>query len=582
MSRLLLFSLARKKLFFHKFKTFIIALPVAILIAIIVALAGWVGGLQYTIQKEVLEPIEQQQVLIGVNESSGGSARNDLELKGAWGWDSTDEKLIAKALKIPGITSITPHLSLSYSSNATIDGIDKVFEQYDLWTLDESLAELYGVKDFDYTAGQLIPIIIGENFLRELKLSGKKVSVQEHIFNEPDGMTETIDNSDLLNSSLIGKSGTLSLPLLPPEPQIVNDQIVRNRIVQREEKRLITAEQLAAYRRAIDEVISPYWNINSLKEPALFRFQVVGIDKSGGLSAFIPEDALVSIMQELQNRQQKARTATEIPAELMQEQIYASLIHDNQIRFSSGLMHDIIITANKLEKPTFTIPGLLGKATKDAEGNVTFTEVVDYKITKDSFVNPFLVARISNYSQRERITTELQNIGLFPGSISQFSEYDRLFGILMGALGIGLGVISILVAIVLFILCWGYIADSNQEIGALRAYGLRLGGARRLIAWQLGMILSAGLTIGVLIGIGLMYTLSGAVANFVNTTLLESVGYTELLDGVKFAANDLTHINWQLAGIGTVAALLLPIILSLIASYKRLQLNPVEALKKDA
>src|SRR5690606_7818339 len=101
---------------------------------------------------------------------------------------------------------------------------------------------------------------------------------------------------------------------------------------------------------------------------------------------------------------------------------------------------------------------------KDADGNVTFTEATEYQITKDSFVNPFLVARISDYSQLKRIATDLHNIGLYPGGISQFSEYEALFGLLMRALGIALAIISAIMAIILFILCWGYIADSNREI----------------------------------------------------------------------------------------------------------------------
>src|SRR5690606_3449715 len=125
---------------------------------------------------------------------------------------------------------------------------------------------------------------------------------------------------------------------------------------------------------------------------------------------------------------------------------------------------------------------------------------------------PFLVVKISDYGQHERIATELRNIGLFPGGISQFSEYDYLFGMLMRALGIGLAILSVIITIVLFILCWGYIADSNREIGALRAYGLRLSGARRLVAWQLGIMLAIGLVMGVAIGFGLMYLFSGTVA----------------------------------------------------------------------
>lgn len=577
----LLLALARQKILFHKFKTLIIALPVAILTAIIIALSGWVGGMQYTIEKEVLEPIEQQKYLISVNES-GAAGEQPSELKGVDAWSSIDEDLIAKALDIPGIVSITPNLSFQHFSSAVIDGLDKTLMPPMLATLDGSLAELYGVETFEYQQGQPIPIIVGEQFLRERRLGDKQQVFQSGFTTTESGFIETTDNSHLLSGDLVGKTGTLSFPLLPPTPQAVDVRVVRNRIVQSSEKSIITAEQLATYDQALGEVTAPYWNMESLNEPVQFRFEIVGIDKSGTYSSFIPEHALVHIMQSLHSRQQQARTNVEIPSELLQEQIYGSIIHENQIRFSNGFMSDFIITADKLEKPTFTIPGFFIEATKDADGNVTFTEVTEYQITKDSFVNPFLVARISDYSQLKRITTDLHNIGLYSSGISQFSEYEALFGLLMRALGIALAIISAIMAIILFILCWGYIADSNQEIGALRAYGLQLGDARWLVAWQLFLILTIGIVTGSLLGIGLMYGLSGTIAEVVNTKLLTSIGHSELLDGVTFAANDLTHINWQLAGLGVVAALTLPIISSVIASYKRLQLNPVEALKKDS
>src|SRR5690606_24874191 len=122
---------------------------------------------------------------------------------------------------------------------ARIDGIDKTLKPPMLTTLDESLAELYGVENFAYTSGQPIPIIIGEQFMRERRLGDKQQVVQTHLIQEA-GFIETIENSHLHSSELIGKAGTISFPLLPPEPQAIDVQTVRNRIVQKSEKSVIT------------------------------------------------------------------------------------------------------------------------------------------------------------------------------------------------------------------------------------------------------------------------------------------------------------------------------------------------------
>ena len=300
MSFKLVLLLAWRKITFQKTRSIVMALPIVVMVAIIVALSGWVGGFKNFIDREVLEPVARQSVLLTVEYPQHQVSADPYSLSPVF--TSMPQDKVTALESLPGVSSAAPSSWQTYPADITFDDIPLQNAIVRTRTLDSSLSSLFGATDFVFHPGQPIPIIISGQALQEfvIDFGDKDTITRSTICNMPDhsdcqGPIKQVDHRELLNQQLIGQMGTMSYQLMPKPPQVISSYQGSQQTF-----RKASQKQLNAYQHQLERIFSPYWDLDQLEQPEQFRFRVVGIDKSRDLpSNYIPTEAAVYIYNRL-------------------------------------------------------------------------------------------------------------------------------------------------------------------------------------------------------------------------------------------------------------------------------------------
>jgi hypothetical protein len=578
MSFKLVLPLAWRKVTFQKVRSIVMALPIVVMVAIIVALSGWVGGFKNFIDKEVLEPVEQQSVLLSVENPQHSLSNDPYSLSPAF--TSIPQPTVAKLKAIPGVKSVTPSSWMTYKATIDFDDIELSHTHFDATTLDSSLGQLYGAKDFTFHPGQPIPVIISARSLQEyvIDFDGQSSVMASTICYGDDrsaceGPVKQVDHRELLNQQLIGKTGTLSYNLLPEIPIAVYSSKGSQQTFTK-----TSAEQVASFKQKLAYLFSPYWDLERLQQPERFKFRVVGIEKSADLAAsYMPPEAVAYINNRLHQRQAMARTSLTIPGDLLVKDIHASYLDQNDdVQMRSGISF-VSMPAESLDRPYWSIPGLVTR-TIDNGGKLSLEEVPNYTFTTDSLVDNHYIVRLTDASQRRSVQEAAADLKLI-GAPSAIDESAAMMSTVLKMLAIAVGVVSLIAAIVVFILSWGFVADANYEIGLLRAMGATGWGVRGVMMMLILLIVLIGAVVGLGVGVGLMVAGAPYVANYANTS--NFFAQVTLLYKLKIQPDQLYAPDFGLLSLSLLGVLILPILLTGAATFKRLKINPLEALKKD-
>lgn len=583
MSLKYIFSLALKKIRFRKVRSLLLILPIMLLTVVVMTLFNWGSNFERKIQKEFIEPLDQQKLLMEVMPTSSGQERPDI-FKGVYNFDKASQEQVESLADIDGISTVyNSHLML-YSSKVSLDG-EGEYRGRDLNTLSPDMAQLFGVDDFEYQIGEPIPVIIGASSLSRIiyNIGDKDRAEQSHNTQELEeqGIEPVVDTTfahELLNARLIGRTGTLRFNLLPEDIEVVSERGISKTIYQK-----ASDQQIQQYRQIYTDLLSPYWDVEQLRSPQVFNFEVVGIntDASSG-KTFIPIEAMSLIFNQLHQHQLQARTDAPLPANLLQNKLNGSLIHNGELYFgygfSSSLIDSDIFTDESLQR--LSMPGLIVKAVKDVHGNTSFEEVKGYKLTDESYGNYTTMVMIDDFERRDEIIAAMRDTADLHGGFSTTDVINYLMQMINSALKIGLIIISVIIAIIVFILCWGFASDANHEVGLLRAMGLTGRSAQLVILSQLLLIFVISITLGIIIS---YFTTTFGVswlAEYLNDTYLDSGGY-DMGRSVQIEASELAALNYPSTLPYLLAALLLPMLAAIIATRKNIKTDPLEALKKD-
>lgn len=574
----LVLSLAWRKIRFHKVRSIIMALPIIFMVAIIVALIGWVGGFKNFIDKEVIEPVEQQQYLLSV-ERPGVQQTNQPSF--ALPFRSIDLQDIAKLKSVPGVGSVTPNGWNNYSALVNLESIHLTHAVLTPRVLDNSLAGFYGATDFTFQPGQPIPVIIGAQALQEMTvdLGGKDSVTASTICNSPDGNdcqgpVKQIDHRELLSQQLVGKTGTLSYIFVPQPPQVISTY--KGSTVTYTQA---SAAQQAAYEQKIQQIFGPYWDLSKLQNPEQFSFKIVGINKDSETpSSFMPANAIIYIANRLHQREAAARTTAAIPGNALTTDLHPGIINDDNDVQINPMGLTLSLAKESFDKPYWSIPGLVAKPVAGKNGKLTLEEVPAYHFTTDSLLNRDYIVQIADPSQRKVVQKAISELGL-GGAPNGVDESGYMMSTILKMLAIAIGIISAIATVVVFVLCWGFVADANYEIGLLRAMGARIGRVRQIMMTQIVYILLCGAVVGMIFGGLLMYYGAPWAASYINTS--EMFKQMPFLYRLIIKPEALLAPDFGLLALCLAAVLLLPLLATVLATLRRLHIHPLEALKKD-
>ncbi len=611
-------SLNIKKLKTKPKKAMFLIIPVVVLITLSVIVSSQVTNIENALKSGVFDTISKQYTLLTVKTEDNKSFDPASMFKGQNSFEqnkfsSTDIETIQN---IDGVKSASLVTTLPIQNISTSDLFtDKTISLRNISTLDTETAALYTTKDFTYTQGQPIPIILSANSLTytyEDWSGGTTVTIQmgdPSTRENTDTATEqqqgpmnriTIEKTEALEYSkdaLIGKTFTISFGGL--------DKISDYTTSIDRDTRTMTITKLTddEYNKKIEErktAISKYWDYDKISTPITYTFVIAGIDENeSSTNNYIPESFANVLMNAYLTNEINARIVNEIPTDVLNTDFLGLTYNGDELtsRSFGGMMSQIggrfedrmgqpnqrpqdeKVSAEDIAFSAINIPGLVIDI-KSSDNSVNGTvDDPDIYATSTKYADSINIV-LNSITKRSEVIKALNKAGYAYQDLGDLDVFENLESTLETISKIFLISFIVLVASIVILTMGKLVSESRREIGIFRAIGMRKKDILIMFISQSLLYVFIGYGIGLLLGIGLNFIASTAVSSwfssFIDKTVSQSFNVVNSVDNSIFC-----NINTIAILIYTTLLFIISLIVSIIPSMSASKISPVEAIKDE-
>lgn len=606
-----------KKLKTKTKKALFLIIPIFVLITLSVIFSSQIKNIQSAITNSVFGTISQKYTLIQVSTQSttNSTSNNPSQMFNNTNsveqnkFSSTDETVISS---LADVTSAKLQTTIPVSNIKTTDLFtDKTVTLNSLSTLDTTTASLYTTKDFTYTSGTAIPIILNSSSL-------------VYTYEDWNGQTSiTIDNStsgttvqpgespmqrlsfskseaiDYNKDDLIGKTFTLQIGNLDTIQDYTISRSSGSTVITK-----LTDEELATKIADRKTSISTYWDYDKISTPLTYTFVVVGIIDDSSVSsstAYVPTTFADTLMTDYISHEINARNGTTISTDVLNS-TFSGITYDGTELTTSGngMMGQMMrrleernssSSSSSSSAPAmpeggfkgfgttgYLIPGLVIQV--DSSNNVTGA-VSDANVYANSTkYSDIINVVIDNVANRTSVITALNDAGYAYQDSDDMNVFDKLQSTLNTVSKVFMISFIVLVGAVVAFTMSKFISESIREIGIFRAIGMRKDAVLVMFISQSLLYVLIGYLGGIVLGVALNFLAGHFVSVWFSNFLTDTVAKTF---SVVNTASASTFFNLNLGSIAIYTALLVGIssIIAILTSLSASKVSPVEAIKNE-
>lgn len=610
-----------KKLKIKRKKAMFLIVPIFVLITLSVILSSQVKNIQSAAASSVFGTIADTYTLITVNNQSnsmgGGSSSGSSSPSQMFNSSSSTTSTGYSSLDISVVKALAHVESVSLQSTLPVSNIKttdlfsgKTVSLNSLSTLDSTTAALYTTKNFTYTEGEAIPIILNSSSLT--------YSYEDW----GDSTTITMDSSSMKKDSttgaptqrlsflkseaisydkdtLIGTTFTLQIGSLDDIKDYTTSRSTGTEVITK-----LTDDELATKVADRKTAISQYWDYDKISTPITYTFVVVGVvsDSSVSSTAYIPENFADTLMKDYISHEINARNGTTISTDVLNSTFTGITYNGVELTSSSnGMMGQMMkrmesrssssssSTTEPMTPPTgmgfesfdasgYFIPGLVIKV--DDSNAVTGT-VDDANIysTSTKYADSMNVI-IDNVVNRTSVIAALNTAGYAVQDTSNSSVFDKLESTLNTVSKIFMISFIVLVGAIVALTMSKFISESIKEIGIFRAIGMRKSAVLVMFITQSLLYVLVGYAGGVVLGVALNF-LAGHFASVWFSSFLTDTVAKSFNVVTAVSANTFFGISWSSIGIYTALLIGISSIIAILTSLSASKVSPIEAIKNE-
>ncbi len=607
-------DLNTKKLKTRPKKALFLIIPVVVLITLSVIISSQVKNIQSALGSGVFSTISDQYTLLTVQtEQEEFNPASFFNNQSSFEQNMFSENDIANVESIDGVESASLQTTIPIRNVETSDLFtDKTVTLDNLATLDQNSAALYTTEDFTYTEGEAIPIVLSANsftYTYEDWSNGTTISVSppgrgEQGAEPPQpgmGMNrfsiEKQEAIEYIKDDLLGKEFTIAFGGL---------EDIQGYTVSRSSSG-ITATKLTddEYNAEIEErktKILEYWDYEKISTPVTYTFVIAGIDENENSNRnYIPEGFADVLMSTYINNEITARIVEEIPTSVLNAD-FIGITYDGE-ELSSGGFGGFIsqiggrfeermgnpggdfggpdgggdMPADEVSFSAISIPGLVIEL--DGNSVVGTLDDVDIYSTATHYSDSMNVL-LTSITERSEVVKALNKAGYSYQDLGNLDVFENLESTLEKVSNVFLISFVVLVSAIVILTMGKLVSESTGEIGIFRAIGMRKKDVMVMFIFQSLLYVVIGYLIGLVLGVGLNFILSGAISvwfnSFMSETVVQTVNVTNTVDGSIF-----TNINWISVMTYSLLLFVISLVVSIIPSRNASQISPVEAIKNE-
>ena len=616
-----------KKLKIKRNKAMFLIVPIFVLIALSVILSSQIQNIQTAITKSVFGTISQQYTLIKVtNQSNTGSGSNSSSSPSQMfnptnsisqnRFSSSDETVIST---LDHVVSAKLQTTIPVSNISTTDLFSgKTVSLNSLSTLDSSTASLYTTKDFSYTQGEAIPIILtsssltysyedwnGESSITlNTSSTGSSSSTERQPGESPMSRLSFLKSEAISydKDSLIGTTFTMQIGNLDTIQDYTISRSSGTTVVTK-----LTDDEMATKVADRKTAISEYWDYDKIATPLTYTFVVVGvIDDTSNVStsstAYVPSSFADTLMTDYISHEIDARNGTTIATDVLNSTFTGITYDGTELTTSTnGMMGQMMrrmeerssssSSSNGNSIPSapeggfegfkttgYLIPGLVIEV--DSSNDITGT-ISDANIyTNSTKYGDIMNVIIDNVANRTSVIEALNKAGYAYQDNNDVDVFDKLQSTLSTISKIFMISFIVLVGAVVAFTMSKFISESIKEIGIFRAIGMRKSSILLMFISQSLLYVLIGYFAGVILGVGLNFLAGHFVSVWFSNFLTDTVAKTFSVVSTVSAS---TFFGISFGSIAVYTALLIGIssIIAVLTSLSASKVSPVEAIKNE-
>lgn len=605
-----------KKLKTKTKKALFLIIPIFVLITLSVIFSSQIKNIQSAVASSVFGTISQKYTLIQVStqsstkstSSSPSQMFNSTNSAEQNRFSSSDETVISS---LADVTSAKLQTTIPVSNIKTTDLFtDKTVTLNSLSTLDTTTAALYTTKDFTYTSGTAIPIILNSSSLvysyedwngqTSITITNSTSSTTKGQPGESPMQRLSFAKSEAISynkDDLIGKTFTLQIGNLDTIQDYTISRSSGSTVITK-----LTDEELATKVADRKTAISEYWDYDKISTPLTYTFVVVGIidDSSVGSStAYVPTSFADTLMTDYISHEINARNGTTISTDVLNSTFSGITYDGTELTTSSnGMMGQMMrrmeernSSSSSETQPTepaggfqgfgttgYLIPGLVIQV--DSSNNVTGAVSDSSVYTNSTKYGDIINVVIDNVVNRTSVISALNEAGYAYQDSNDVDVFDKLQSTLNTVSKVFMISFIVLVGALVAFTMSKFISESIREIGIFRAIGMRKSSVLVMFISQSLLYVLIGYVGGIVLGIALNFLAGHFVSVWFSNFLTETVAKTFNVVNTVSAS---TFFNLNLGSIGIYTALLIGIssIIAILTSLSASKVSPVEAIKNE-
>ena len=575
-------------------------LPITILLVLTVVVTSQLQNIQGAIDQTIFGTIENQSTqLVLQNQPQFGTNTSQQADRSFFNSDNQYTiNDVTKIEAIDGVTSASLNTVIPISNIKSTDIFaDVTYTISSLSELDSANASLYTEKDFSYTEGQAIPIILNANaFVQSYEDWGDQTSINVTFTRNPgQGPTQAPNTPikteaiEYTKEDLVGKEITINFGGL----DTINDYTISQSAGTMTFTKL-TDEEYASKITARQSAISTYWDYSKLSTPISYKFVVVGvIEDSTSNNSYIPTDFASVLMKTYIQNQLDARNSTEISTSLLNTTYTGITFNGTELtstasiggaRGGFGFRPAMIFGGRPGESTTVTtsysIPGLVIDLSDDGsstvEGEYKDATVYDSAAKKAETIT----VKLDSVYVRDSVVEALNDAGYAYQDLNNLEVFSNVRSTLNSvSLGLSVSFIAISIGVIIFAMS-KFVSESRKEIGIFRAIGMKKSDIVILFTSQAILYTLIAFVVGIGLGISANILAAGFVnswfTSFVSQTISQTFGVINQVSTSVFNNFDVNPI-----AIYSGILLVITIVISLIPAFRASSISPVEAINGE-
>ncbi len=592
-----LFSMRRRLI-----RTVLSLLPCVLLIAVLFIGSTIPNGLVQELDKKVLKTAEARQEIVVLSpylfQSYG--AFNGSSSKPS---STYNQEAYQKATTAPQVEQVFPQRGTISGTASAIGDVDGAMITFGGTT--EPFTKLYSDKAFSYTPGKPIPVLLNPASIGAQKYVWGDSDTLEIDYSKPEEVEKNLSFQQIKNpDTLVGKQFTVTFGQFPSYPEAFEESKQSGFGPPKSKLTKLTDQDRQILDRRVNEIYSPYWDVDQLRQPVQYTFEVIGIirGQDAGSQAFIPNEAVVSIWSSLYERQANARTGKVLDKDLLSSENFKTEVKESYIDTTGGYIYpmptwqkDPSVSAWQVQMQTVGVTGLFYTTTTNARGDAIYEEAPRMQVTLDNFRSDAAVVKLHSADDREGYIKYLADSGLqfYDASpLSAIKSIRKASNIAVTWLTIILGTI---VAFILLTTVSRFVADSRKEIGVWRAIGATRFDIVRLVLVRMLWLLIFGIGVGVVIGLAVSIVLAGVITHSVNSATASFNPYTTVQGSASFIGQIVVSMlggfvptidqkallatNWGLLGSRLGLLSIITLVIGLIPALRAARISPITAIR---